>query len=299
MVPGFDRPTWPCAKGRNTIVNQTKRAMAMTVIVAVAALLPRSHLADGNNANDPKPPVTNREILRLVNDLRADIIKLQATVGTAPTVGTPQTPLASKIDALQAVAAKRGVAILQVVPRTSGRTADGAHYFGPRYFVMGSTIQGFHHTVAFGTEITQSNPNHTLPAGSYMFETQQPRPLDDDVRCAIPQPFRGHQNINRVINYPLHSLYDDAMFYEPAFGSAGSTTATSTTSTSTNPSLGTRCRSMRIHLGGNRKFDYGAAVLKFDGTQGFEVVHRLPPSWITAKRRVSSYYGSVRITKLE
>ena len=276
------------------MVNHTKRALAMTVI-AVSALLPMSHLADGNNANDPKPAPTNQDVLNAVTRQITDIRELL--------VGTSQTSLASKIDALdskvaalQAVAAKRGVAILQVVPRTSGRTADGTHYFGPRYFVMGSTIQGFHHTVAFGTEITQSNPNHTLPAGSYMFETQQPRPFDDDVRCAILQPFRGHQNINRVINYPLHSLYDDAMFYEPAFGS---TTATSTTSTSTNPSLGTRCRSMRIHLGGSRKFDYGAAVLKFDGTQGFEVVHRLPPSWITAKRRVSSYYGSVRITKLE
>ena len=115
---------------------------------------------------------------------------------------------------------------------------------------MGSTIQGFHDTVAFGTEIIQASTNHTLPAGSYMFETQQPRPPDDDVRCAILQPFRGHANINRVINYPLHSLYDDATFYEPAFGSTGSTTATST---STNPSLGIRCRSMRIHSGGIRK----------------------------------------------
>ena len=159
---------------------------------------------------------------------------------------------------------------------------------------MGSTIQGFHDTVAFGTEITQASTNHTLPAGSYMFETQQPRPPDDDVRCAIPQPFRGHPNINRVINYPLHSLNDDAMFYEPAFGSTGSTTATST-----NPSLFIRCRSMRIHSGGIRKFDSGAAVLKFDGTQGFEVAHRLPASWITTGRSVSSYYGSVRITKLE
>ena len=257
-------------------MNHTKRALAMTVI-AVAALLPRSHFADGT---DPKPPITNQKV-------RDAVIAL----GVA---------LERKIDALQAdvdtLKTKRSVAILQVVPRTSGKNPSSDHYFGPRYFVMGSTIQGFHHTVAFGTEITQASTNHTLPAGSYMFETQQPRPPDDDVRCAIPQPFRGFPNINRVINYPLHGLYDDAMFYEPAFGSTGSTTATST---STNPSLGTRCRSMRIHSGGNRKFDYGAAVLKFDGTQGFEVVHRLPPSWITAKRSVSSYYGSVRITKLE
>ena len=272
-------------------MNHTKRALAMTVI-AVAALLPRSHFADGNNANDPKPPVTNREILEVVNRLETAIIQLQATVGTAPTVGTPQTPLASKIDALQAVAAKRGVAILQVVPRASG---NGHHYHNPRYFVMGSTIQGFHHTVAFGTEITQASTNHTLPAGSYMFELQQPRPPDDDARCAVPQPFRGHPNIAGAIAGELHSVYEDAMIYEPAFGS---TTATSTTSTI--PSLEFRCRVMRIHsAGGYRKFDSGAAVLKFDGTQGFEVRHKIPASWITAGRSLSSYYGSVRITKLE
>ena len=265
--------------------------MAMTVI-AVAALLPRSHLAAGA---DPKPPVTNQKILDAVTALRADISGLRTTVAAL------QTALATvntDVQGLKTVAAKRGVAILQIVPRASGKASNSHHYFSPRYFVMGSTIQGFHHTVAFGTEIFPTNSNnHTLPAGSYMFETQQPRPPDDDVRCAIPQPFRGHANINRVINYPLHSLYEDAVIYEqPAFGSTGSTTATST---STNPPLFIRCRSMRIHSGGIRKFDYGAAVLKFDGTQGFEVAHTLPASWITATRSVSSYYGSVRITKLE
>ena len=87
------------------------------------------------------------------------------------------------------------------------------------------------------------------------------------------------------------------MIYEPAFGNTGSTTATST---STNPSLGFRCRVMRIHsAGGYRKLESGAGVLKFDGTQGFEVRHKIPASWITAGRSLSSYYGSVRITKLE
>ena len=266
----------------------------MTVI-AVAALLPKSHLADGNNANDPKPPVTNREILEVVNRLETAIIRLQATVGTAPTVGTPQTPLASKIDALQAVAAKRGVAILQIVPRASGKVSTNSnHYFRPRYFVMGSTIKGFHDTVAFGTEITQASSNHTLPAGSYMFELQQPSPPHDNVGCAIPQPFRGQPNIAGAIAGELHSVYEDAMIYEPAFGS---TTATSTTST--NPSINTRCHTMRIHSGGIRKLESGAAVIKFDGTQGFEVAQKIPTSWITTGRSVSSFYGSVRITRLE
>ena len=159
---------------------------------------------------------------------------------------------------------------------------------------MGSTIKGFHDTVAFGTEITQASSNHTLPEGSYMFELQQPSPPHDNVGCAIPQPFRGQPNIAGAIAGELHSVYEDAMIYEPAFGS---TTATSTTST--NPSINTRCYTMRIHSGGIRKLESGAAVIKFDGTQGFEVAQKIPASWITTGRSVSSFYGSVRITKLE
>ena len=276
-------------------MNHTKRALAMTVI-AVAALLPRSHFADGNNANDPNPPATNQQILNAVNALDRKIGGLQ---GTVTTLQTALARVNTDVQVLKGVAAKRGVAILQIVPRASGKASTNSnHYFRPRYFVMGSTIKGFHDTVAFGTEITQSNPNHTLPAGSYMFELQQPRPPDDDARCAIPQPFRGQPNIAEAIAGELHSVYEDAMIYEPAFGSTGSTTATSTTSTI--PSLGFRCRVMRIHsAGAMRKFDSGAAVLKFDGTQGFEVRHKIPASWITAGRSLSSYYGSVRITKLE
>ena len=266
-------------------MEQLKRHMWLAAALAMS--LPLSAAADGNQSSPPKAP-TLSELGGKIDALDDKIDALVREIGIGK--------VALRTDVT--LAAKRGVAILQVVPRTSGRNpSNRTHYFSPRYFVMGSTIQGFHHTVAFGTEIIPTNSNnHTLPAGSYMFELQQPRPPDDDARCAVPQPFRGHPNIVGAITGELHSVYEDAMIYEPAFGS---TTATSTTSTSTNPSLGSRCRVMRIHSGGIRKLDSGAAVLKFDGTQGFEVAHKIPASWITATRSVSSYYGSVRITKLE
>ena len=258
----------------------------MWLAAALAMSLSLSAAADGNQSSPPKAP-TLSELGGKIDALDDKIDALVREIGIGK--------VALRTDVT--LAAKRGVAILQVVPRASGKASNSYHYFSPRYFVMGSTIQGFHHTVAFGTEIIPTNSNnHTLPAGSYMFELQQPRPPDDDARCAVPQPFRGHANIVGAITGELHSVYEDAMIYEPAFGSTGSTTATST---STNPSPGIRCRSMRIHSGGIRKFDSGAAVLKFDGTQGFEVAHRLPASWITTGRSVSSFYGSVRITKLE
>jgi len=263
-------------------MEQLKQHMWLAAALAMSLPLSLSAAADGNNADGNKPNPTlesvQRALLNRISELEGKINVLDGKVNTLTTV-----------------AAKRGVAILQVVPRASGKASTNSnHYFSPRYFVMGSTIKGFHDTVAFGTEITQARTNHTLPAGSYMFELQQPRPPHDDARCAIPEPFRGQPNIAEAIAGELHSVYEDAMTYEPAFGS---TTATSTTST--NPSINTRCYTMRIHSGGIRKLESGAAVIKFDGTQGFEVAQKIPASWITATRSVSSYYGSVRITKLE
>lgn len=262
----------------------------MWLAAALAMSLPLSAAADGNNADGNKPNPTLESVQRALLNR----------------IDTLQTALEGKIAALDRKVAlqadvntlktKGSVAILQIVPRASGKVSNSNHYFSPRYFVMGSTIKGFHDTVAFGTEIFPTNSNnHTLPAGSYMFELQQPRPPHDDARCAIPQPFHGHPNIVGAIAGELHSVYEDAMFYEPAFGS---TTATSTTSTSTNPSIDLWCQVMRIHSGGIRKLNSGAAVLKFDGTQGFEVAHKIPASWTTG-RSVSSLYGSVRITRLE
>ena len=186
----------------------------MWLAAALAMSLPLSAAADGNQSSPNGPTLSELggKIDALDDKIDALVRKINALDGK----------VALRADVT--LAAKRSVAILQVVPRASG---NGHHYHNPRYFVMGSTIQGFHHTVAFGTEITQSN--HTLPAGSYMFELQQPRPPDDDARCAIPQPFRGQPNIAEAIAGELHSVYEDAMIYEPASGSTGSTTATSTT----------------------------------------------------------------------
>ena len=254
-------------------MEQLKQHMWLAAALAMSLPLSLSAAADGNNADGNKPNPTLESVQRA---LLNRISELEGKINV----------LYGKVNTLTTVAGKRGVAILQVVPRASGKASNSNHYFSPRYFVMGSTIKGFHDTVAFGTEITQARTNHTLPAGSYMFELQQPRPPHDDARCAIPEPYLGHPNIAGAIAGELHSVY------EPAFGS------TTATSTSTNPSIDLWCRVMRIHSGGIRKLNSGAAVLKFDGTQGFEVAHKIPASWTTG-RSVSSLYGSVRITKLE
>ena len=251
----------------------------MTVIVAVAALLPRSHFADGNNANDPKPPVTNREILTLVNNLRADISRLQATVGTAPTVGTPQTPLASKIDALDGKVValqsrvKRGVAVIRAIP---GHKRDGDYLPDPRLFILGSTIEGFHDTLAWGAEL---NPNSNrgagpLPAGTYLIEMRQPRPPDDDAACAGRKPLPASTNL-RVAGVQVAGAVESNL----------------------------RCRPMRLNqLGGpapNRMLFTGSAVVKVDGTGVLGFNFKVPTAWVTTDRPAHSYAGSIMITRLE
>ena len=251
-------------------MEQLKQHMWLATVLVMSLPLSLSAAADSNEPNPTLESVQQTLVNRidtLQRALEGKIAALDRKVALQADVDTLQTDV-------NTLKTKRSVAILQVVPQAPG---NGWHYHNPRYFVMGSTIQGFHHTVAFGTEITQSNPTtHTLPAGSYMFELQQPRPPNDDARCAIPHPFRGYQNIRRAIDDELQSAYEGALI------------------------VGFRCRVMRIHsAGGIRKLEAGAAVLKFDGTQGFEVRHKIPDSWITAGRSLSTYYGSVRITKLE
>ena len=248
----------------------------MWLAAALAMSLPLSAAADGNNADGNKPNPTLESVQRallnridtLQTALEGKIAALDRKVALQADVNTLKTDV-------NTLKTKRSVAILQVVPRSITRSTN--HLFNPRYFVMGSTIKGFHDTVAFGTEITQSDYNYPLPAGSYLFELQQPHPPDDDATCAIPQPFRGSGNIHSAL--------------------------TTTAATSTNPlgQLDHKCRVMRIHTesGIHRKLESGAAILKFDGTLGFQVIHKIPTSWITAERPVATFYGSVRITKLE
>ena len=245
-------------------MEQWKQHMWLAAALAMSLPLSLSAAADGNKPN-PTLESVQRALLNRIDTLQraleGKIAALDQKVALQADVNT--------------LAAKGGVAILQVVPRSITRSTS--HLFNPRYFVMGSTIKGFHDTVAFGTEITQSDYNYPLPAGSYLFELQQPRPPNDDARCALPQPFRGFANIHSAL--------------------------TTTAATSTNPlgQLGHKCRVMRIHTesGIHRKLESGAAILKFDGTLGFQVIHKIPTSWITAERPVATFYGSVRITKLE
>ena len=242
----------------------------MTVIVAVAALLPRSHLADGNNANDPNPPVTNQKILDRVNALRADISGLRTTVAAL------QTALATvntDVQVLKTVAAKRGVAVIRAIP---GHKRDGDYLPDPRLFILGSTIEGFHDTLAWGAEL---NPNSNrgagpLPAGTYLIEMRQPRPPDDDAACAGRKPLPASTNL-RVAGVQVAGAVESNL----------------------------RCRPMRLNqLGGpapNRMLFTGSAVVKVDGTGVLGFNFKVPTAWVTTDRPAHSYAGSIMITRLE
>ena len=163
-------------------MEQLKQHMWLAATLAMSLPLSLSAAADGNNADGNKPNPTlesvQRALLNRISELEGKINVLDGKVNTLTTV-----------------AAKRGVATLQIVPRASGKVSNSNHYFSPRYFVMGSTIKGFHDTVAFGTEIFPTNSNnHTLPEGSYMFELQQPRPPDTSPPSGA---VRGERNVRQ------------------------------------------------------------------------------------------------------
>ena len=155
----------------------------MTVIVAVAALLPRSHLADGT---DPKPPITNEKVRDAVRTLgvalERKIDALQADVDE----------LEAGVNELKTVAAKRGVAVIRAIP-TTARSGDFLSH--PRLFILGSTIKDFHDTLAWGAELSSAGP---LPAGTYLIELRQPRPPDDDAACAGRKPLPASTSLGGV-----------------------------------------------------------------------------------------------------
>ena len=100
-----------------------KQHMWLAAALALSLPLSLSAAADGNKPNHTLESV-QRTLLNRISELEGKINVLDGKVNTLTTV-----------------AAKRGVATLQVVPRASKKAGNGQHYHNPRYFVMGSTIQ--------------------------------------------------------------------------------------------------------------------------------------------------------------
>lgn len=254
-------------------MNHMKRAKA----IALAVLLPLSPFAA---AKEPaKPEVTNEQVRNAVSSAVTTITRRIETLQTTlNTVRDKVLLLETKVQALETVAAKRGVAVIRAIP---GTIRDGDFLPNPALFILGSTIKGFHDTAVWGAELNPvPNRNRqagSLPEGTYLIELRQPRPPDDDAACASHKPLPAGTNL----------------------WSAG---AVVVGGVETNP----RCHPMRLNRLGTvptgtnaRRLFSGAGVVKVDGTGTIGFQFKIPAAWITTDRPASSYAGSIMITKLE
>ena len=163
------------------------------------------------------------------------------------------------------------VAVVMTIPVRS--MSGGAWYKADYYLVGGSTIPGFPKTIAANGKI--AGEYVLLPAGTYLFEIQQP--YSDKLIChgsiSLAHKANGsglpaaNGHLRKRNNCPWFSLHVRA-------GASAS----------------------------SERFNDGAFVYTITTTSDssyFYVKHRFPGITFTTERPLSSYRGTVKITKLK
>lgn len=155
------------------------------------------------------------------------------------------------------------VAVVMTVP--TRKIVDAAWYKADYYLVGESTIPGFPKAIAPTGKI--GSEYAVLPAGTYLFEMQQP--YTDKLIChgSIPLPHRAR-------------------------GTTGTALATG------HQRSRDQCPWFSLHVNGQRYND-GSVVSSVSATGQFQVKHRFRGITFTAERPVSSYRGGIKITKLK
>lgn len=250
-----------------------KQLMALALVLLLPVLT-FAHDNDGDGVADVATTTTSKTNDEVLSSVLNRLATLEAT--------------------LLAAQAKLGVAVVSVEAADSTRDLDGASNFlvNPKYYIQGSTIEGFHENAPYNAEITDSNPadasaittrgvrpadhpnaqgrgvaydSRELPLGTYLFELEQPWPAIDDAGCA-----------------------SDTWGFdcEPMRFVVSGTTAQS-----------------RGRGGGNsaRKVFRHAGIIKIDGINysHFFVAFHVRKTLVTASRPKSSFKGKVKITKLK
>ena len=254
-----------------------KSIMLAIATMAFATLAPFAVAAEGQP--------TMAELKAKMNSISTEIAALAGTVGNlaTATVGTASTSLASKVDALAAtVTANHTIIVGRFAPQmavvmsvpslgvlsgiNSGSiTTDDTS----TYLVGSSTIPGFPAgTVAADGRFT----NRTLPAGTYLFELQQP--YGDNAICQS-ELSRRH-------------IVGTSARYKVA------------------------CPTVRLHPFNNRvRLEDGYGIYTYAAPARFDLRHQWPSGLkftedtsLSATERagassIASYTGAVRITKLK
>lgn len=245
-----------------------KNLLAIPALALAAATVPTLAASSTLAGDDEEQPT--------MKQLAAKIDALATTLGKAngsETDCTATTPcglwgrldnLTTKVDNF----AGRGhqVAVVMTIPTTRRL---GAAYLPDYYLVGASTIPGFpSETVAANGKFAENVAN--LPAGTYLFELQQPY---------SDQPF-CHGSISRLhVSAPLAWGDRTSCPRIHIFPTNGGTT------------------------GGRQRMEDGFLIYAVTTTTGsFEVKHRFPGPRsfaFTDDRPLNSYRGAVKITKLK
>ena len=244
-----------------------KTTMLAILAAALAALAPFALAAEGDSDRDPNAGVsqpTMRELAIKIDQAVRDIRGVQATVGTLATA-TAVDALTTEVRTHASAATANHttivgkfapqMAVVMTVPTRSPDNNPAA------YLVGASTIPGFPAgTVAASGQFT----DRTLPAGTYLFELQQP--YGDDAICQRELSRRhGTANAGSRRNAVCPRLY---------------MTASSAS--------------------GWLRIDDGSSIVTFTAPTIFRTVHRFPTGFaFTDDKPASSYTGAVRITKLK
>ena len=250
-----------------------KNTMLAILAVALAALAPFALAAEGQGDNDGdgnKQP-TMAELGNKVDSIVRQLGSLASTTGSlrtelgalATTVGT----LSSTVSANHATIVGKFAPQMAVVMTVPTMGASHATY----YLVGESTIPGFPAgTVAANGQFT----DRTLPAGTYLFELQNP--YGDNTIC------QSELSRHLVQSAGTGTRHNDA------------------------------CPRVRLHPFNNRtRLEDGYGIYTYAAPASFRVMHRWPAGTklsedtrLSATERanaesIASYSGAVRITKLK
>ena len=246
-----------------------KNTMLAILAVALAALAPSAMAAEGSGDKDDDAGVDQPTMRQLANKIDSAVRRLgavEATVGTLATatavdaLTTEVRTHASAATANHATIVGKFAPQMAVVMTVPSRTHGGNN---ATYYLVGeSAIPGFPAgTVAANGQFT----NRTLPAGTYLFELQQP--YGDNVLCTTVASRR-------------HGIVANA-------GSRRNAVCPRLFITTAN-------------RGAFVRIDDGFGIVTYTAPTVFNAQHRFPTGFAaTDDKPLASYTGAIKITKLK
>ena len=245
-----------------------KNTMLAIAAMALAALAPSAMAAEGDSDRDPNAGVsqpTMRDLANKIDHVVRRLGTLTATVSTATDVDALTTEvrtLSSTVSANHTTIVGKFAPQMAVVMTVPSGTPVTAGYFADFYLVGESTIPGFPAgTVAANGQFT----DRTLPAGTYLFELQQP--YGDNAICQRSVSVRWQRN-------GRHTTRRGAVC--------------------------PRLHMTTVSGGDFIRFNNGFGIATYTAPTVFHARHSFPTGFAaTDDKPLASYTGAIKITKLK